>query len=248
MTARSAPPNMSAPSAHIALIVPASNTVMEPDFHRHADANWNISTWRIFLEDVTREAEVRMLRDELPRTVRHIATTTPDLVVFGCTSAGSLDGLAHDRAVAEQIGKETGSAVITVVDAMVEHLRALSPMRVAVFTPYRPELTQSVAGCVAEAGYEVVAAKGMDLVDNREIGRRTPDEIVAFVRSNIAGTDADCVFLSCTNWRAMDAIEPLERELGLPVLSSNHVTLESVRRFLAGIAATEPAVEGTTLS
>ena len=75
---------------HVALIVPASNTVMEPDFHRHAEATWTISTWRIFLEAVTRDAEVRMMREELTETLRRIQTTAPDLVVFGCTSAGSL--------------------------------------------------------------------------------------------------------------------------------------------------------------
>ena len=214
---------------HVALIVPASNTVMEPDFHRHADATWTISTWRIFLEAVTRDAEIRMMREELAETLRRIQTTAPDLVVFGCTSAGSIGGLAHDRELTERIERETGAKGVTVVGAMIRQLKSSRPETVAVFTPYRDELTRSVADCIAEAGYDVVTAKGMEIGDNREIGRITPVEIADFVRSNMQGIEADCVFLSCTNWRAIEAIKPLEQDLGLPVISSNQVTLESMR-------------------
>jgi maleate isomerase len=222
---------------HIALIVPASNTVMEPDFHRNADPTWAISTWRIFLESVTRDAEVHMMHEELPRVVTLIETTTPHLVVFGCTSAGSLGGLTRDREVTERIERDTGAKAATVIGSMVRQLRAVSPEKVAVFTPYREELTHSVADCIAEAGYEVVAAEGMGIVDNREIGNVTPQEIIVFVRSHMAGVETDCVFLSCTNWRAIEAIEPLALELGLPVTSSNHATLESVREFAAATLA-----------
>ncbi len=158
----------------IALIVPASNTVMEPDVHRTADPAWAVSTWRVFLESVTHDAEVRMLREELPSALSHIRTTQPDLVVFGCTSAGSLGGLAHDREIMERIARETRARVVTVVGAMIAQLQAVHANKVAVFTPYREELTQSVTQCVSEAGYEVVACQGMGIADNSAIGNVTP--------------------------------------------------------------------------
>ena len=77
----------------IGLIVPSSNTVMEPDFHRHLEPECVVSTARMFLEDVTREAELRMLKEGLTNAVDCIRTTAPDVVVFGCTSAGALGAL-----------------------------------------------------------------------------------------------------------------------------------------------------------
>lgn len=216
----------------LALVVPASNTVMEPDSHRVLGCDAAVSTWRIFLEDVTRAAEERMLAEELPRCLPHVAHSRPDLVVFGCTSAGALDGLAHDVEVAGRIANITRAPVITVVASMVAALDAVNPGRVAVFTPYREELTASVAGCVAEAGHDVVLAAGMGLRDNREIGAVEPGEIVDFVRTGMWGVRADALFLSCTNWRAIEAIDSLSADLGAPVLSSNQVTLDAVRRAL----------------
>lgn len=218
---------------HVALIVPASNTTMEPDFHRELGEGLTISTWRIVLESVTREAEERMLAEELPRCLAGIRPTHPDLVVFGCTSAGALDGLSHDAGISEEIGRTTGAPVITVVASMVEQLAAVGANRVAVLTPYQDELTRSVASCVAEAGCDVAAALGMGISDNRAIGAVHPEAIADFVGAHMDGVEADTVFLSCTNWRAMEALEAIRAQLGVKVLSSNQVTLASVRRALA---------------
>ncbi len=84
--------------------------------------------------------------------------------------------------------------------------------------------------CVAEAGYEIACAKGMGLRDNGDIGRVTPEEITDFVQKEMVDVPTDCVFLSCTNWRAIEAIPVLRSALGVPVLSSNQVTLEASRR------------------
>lgn len=50
----------------VGLIVLSSNTVMEPDFHRELGAGSAISTARIYLEQVTRDAEKSMIEDHLP--------------------------------------------------------------------------------------------------------------------------------------------------------------------------------------
>ena len=63
----------------VGLIVPSSNTVMEPDFHRHLGQIALVSTARIFLTDVTREAEMRMLEEDLPRAVEQLRTTGPEV-------------------------------------------------------------------------------------------------------------------------------------------------------------------------
>jgi maleate isomerase len=104
---------------------------------------------------------------------------------------------------------------------------------VSVFTPYAGPLTRTVADCIAEAGLMVVTATGMGLLDNTEIGRVEPERIVDFVTDRMRGVYPDAVFLSCTNWRAMEAIDPLTEALGLPVLTSNQVTLEAVERRLS---------------
>jgi maleate isomerase len=217
----------------IGLIVPSSNTVMEPDFHRHLGPTAVVSTTRIFLESVTREAETRMLEDDLPNAAELIRTTAPDVVVFGCTSAGALGTLAHDEAIGKTIEKLAAAPAMTVLQAVLSQLRVIGPRKLAVFTPYISDLTDGVASSLAEAGFPPLKAAGMGIRVNLEIGRVTPAEIVDFVESQIEGSAPDCIFLSCTNWRAIEAIEPLHRKLGIPVVSSNQSAIDSVRHATA---------------
>jgi maleate isomerase len=215
----------------VGLIVPSSNTVMEPDFHRVLGGGCAISTSRVYLEQVTRDAEQTMIDDDLPKALRLIKTTEPHVIVFGCTSAGSLGGLQSDAGIARRIEQLTGVRALTVVGSVVEQLKPIQPRKVAVFTPYREELTRTVADCVVEAGFQLGPVAGMGILSNREIGRVAPEEIVAFVEERMSGASADCIFLSCTNWQAIDAIEPVRARVGVPVISSNQSTIDAVRRL-----------------
>jgi maleate cis-trans isomerase len=47
------------------------------------------------------------------------------------------------------------------------------------------------------------------------------------------GLNADCIFLSCTNWQAIDAIDFVKAHFQLPVISSNQATMEAVRKLLS---------------
>jgi len=213
----------------VGLILPSSNTVMEPDFHRLLGQHCIVSTTSIFLEDVTRAAEIRMLDEDLPKAIELIRTTAPDVVVFGCTSAGAIGKLG----IGEMIERWTGAAAVTVLSAVLGQLQSIGPRKLAVFTPYIEDLTQRVAASVAEAGFPPIKAAGMGIRANLDIGRVAPAEIISFVESQIQGCSPDCVFLSCTNWRAIEAIEALQQKLGIPIVSSNRAAIEAVRHMAA---------------
>jgi maleate isomerase len=188
----------------------------------------------MFLELSTREEETKMVRDELPLALPRIKPVAPDAVVFGCTSAGSLGGIEHDLAIGRSITETLGVPAVTVVDSVLTQLRQLRARRVAVFTPYVEDLTQSVADCITQAGFEVVKAAGMDILVARAIGWVTPDEILTFVQREFRGVEADCIFLSCTNWRGVEAIPKVRKALGLPVVSSNQACIDRVQQLLEG--------------
>ena len=46
----------------------------------------------------------------------------------------------------------------------------------------------------------------------------------------MAGASVDCIFLSCTNWQAIDAIAAVKARFGVTVITSNQATIEAVRQ------------------
>lgn len=218
----------------IGLLVPSSNTVMENDLHAHLDKeHYTVHTARMYLEHTTADAEQVMLDRDAPAAADLLGTARPDLLVFGCTSAGSLGGVAHDRMYCADLGKQTGARGIGVMSSLFDRVRETGLHRVAVITPYIDELTAAVARGLAGDDLDVVIAAGMGISVNIDLARPTPDEITRFVLAKIRDADIDGIVISCTNFRSLDARPVIAAETGLPVITSNSAVLDTIQRICA---------------
>ena len=80
----------------------------------------------------------------------------------------------------------------------------------------------------------MLAARGLSMVDNLAVGRLGSDSAYELAR-RIDRPDAEAMVLACTNWKTMDAIERLERELGKPVISTTQASLWAALRIIGRI-------------
>ncbi len=223
---------MMAMGARVGLIVPSSNTVMEVDFYRALPPETTLHTARMYLKDTTVRGEEQMLDVHLPRAAEDIATAKPNVVVFGCTSAGALRGNSYEVELCRWLSQVTGAPVVSVISSVRRLLGELGAKRIAVVTPYVDELNERIERSLVDDGFEVAKIVGLGIADNFAIAEVPPVEIVQFANKSLAGTRADAVFISCTNFRGMAARTRLQQELGLPVVTSNHATLVAVARVL----------------
>jgi maleate isomerase len=220
----------------IALLVPSSNTVMENDLHAGLPRErFTVHTDRMFLVETTREAETRMIEDYAQAAAKDVGTVNPDLLVFGCTSAGSLFGLDHDAKVCRELGELAGCQSLGVINSAAEALARANARKIAVITPYIEDLTKSVANALANDEREIVAAHGMGISVNVELADPEPREIVAFAKEKLRGVAFDTLFVSCTNFRSLEAKPALEREFpDAQVITSNSSVISAIlRRFPA---------------
>ncbi|HLH64417.1 MAG TPA: hypothetical protein VKV27_01840 [Solirubrobacteraceae bacterium] len=225
-------------SRRIGLIVPSSNTVAEVDFYRRLPEGFTLHTARMRLTETTPEGESVMLDEHLPGAIDDLATARPHAVVFGCTSAGALRGNDYEAALVGRIAERTGAAAFSVAAAVRSAIRAAGARRVGVVTPYVDALNEKIARSLADDGLEVVAMHGLRITDNFAIADVQPERIVDFAVERLSGADIDLAFASCTNFRAFDAREEIERRLGVPVVTSNQAALSAVLDHLrAAVAA-----------
>lgn len=216
-------------TTRVALIIPSSNTIMENDLHAALPKpQFTVHTDRMYLVETTREAEISMIEDHAPKAAADLGTLNPDILVFGCTSAGSLFGLEYDRRICSELGETAGCRALGVISSVASALEDMAPKRLAVITPYNEDLTQSVAKAVETEGREIVSAHGMGITVNVELADPTPAEIVDFAKSKLAGEDFDGLFVSCTNFRAYEALSDLRDELGVPVVTSNSAVIKAL--------------------
>lgn len=221
------------PDYRVGLMIPSSNTMMEPDFTAGLGDEVTLHTARMFMEDTTAEGESRMLDEFALPAARDLATAHADVVVFGCTSAGALRGNAYDAELCRRISDVTGKPTVSTIASVREAVRATGARRVGVVTPYVDELNVKIKESVEADGPEVVRIAGLGISENFAIARVPPKAIEDFAVAELSGLGIDLAFASCTNFAAMAAMGPISERLGVPVITSNQAVLAATLTEIA---------------
>lgn len=219
-------------SARVGLIVPSSNTVAEVDFYRRMPAGTTLHTARMHLQETTPEGESAMLDDHLPTAIADLASARPDVMVFGCTSAGALRGNEYEAQLIARIVDQTGAETVSVAASVRRAIAARGARRIGVITPYVDSLNEKIRQSLEDDGLHVVAIHGLGITENFAIAAVEPERIAQFAVECFGGSDIDLLFASCTNFRGLDARERIEQELGVPAVTSNQAALEAVLQHL----------------
>jgi len=233
MTTHMTIPSPAARRSHrVGLLIPSSNTMMEPDFIRGLPAGTTLHTGRMFMEDTTPAAEYRMLDEFALPAARDVGTARPDVIVFGCTSAGALRGNKYDTELCSRISDIAGAPAVSTIRSVREAIAASGASRVGVITPYIDELNEKIKESIEADGIEVVRIAGLGMTENFQIAQVPIGDIIEFAVASLQGLDIELVFASCTNFGAVQAIPAIAERFGLPVISSNQAVLDATVRQL----------------
>jgi maleate isomerase len=229
----------------VGLMVPSSNTMMEVDFTRGLPPGAALHTARMYMEDTTPAGENRMLDEFALPAARDLGTARPDVVVFGCTSAGALRGNDYDAELCQRISELTRAPVVSTIGAVRSAIEASGAANIGVITPYVDELNEKIKESIEADGIDVAGISGLGITDNFEIAEVAPDEIVAFAVRAVGPLAAegviDLIFASCTNFAAMAARPVIAEQLGLPVVTSNQAVLAAAVARLPTLWSPRPS-------
>ena len=174
--------------------------------------------------------DIGKMNDDVARSASALSNIGPDVLAYACTSGTWHRGyLAYDRMIAGIMEEASGVQSITAVASCIAALRHMGSRRLSIAGPYRNyHLRNRLKPLMEEAGFEVLSADGepwmQDSMNPREIDAEPPRTIIDFALT-VAQEEADTVFLPGTAWRALDAVEELERELGKTVITVNQATI-----------------------
>ena len=148
-----------------------------------------------------------------------------DVITFGCTSGSLVGGTGFDQKCIERIEQTCGYPGLTTSTSLLDAFRALGVSSTAVVTPYPDETNVLEKKFLEDNGIHVTVIRGMTsercILD--ELSDR-PYDIYQHVKA-LDLTGAESIFISCTGMNALDIISMIETDFGLPVLTSNQVTL-----------------------
>lgn len=144
-----------------------------------------------------------------------------DAVGFGCAAASAEIGVGPLGDALRRGGVARSAA--DPVSAFGAACAVLGVRRVGVLSPYGGGVLDRLLAAISALGVTPAVAASFDEAHAAKIARIEQTSIMEAARAIAFGVEFDALFLCCANMPSLEAIEPLEDALGVPVLSSNLV-------------------------
>ena len=215
----------------IGQIVPSSNLTMEreiPAMLRAREAvlpeRFSCHSARMRMKSVTK-AELEAMDRDSDRCALELSDARVDVLGYACLVAIMAMGKGyHRKAQARLHGhtQENGAPapVVTSAGALVEGLQLMGAKRIAIIAPYMRPLTQLVVDYIESEAITVKDFIALEIQDNLAVGARDPLALLEIYKKlDIRGIDA-LVLSACVQMPSLAAVQRVEDECGVPVVTA----------------------------
>ena len=207
--------------ARIGLLIPSNNAVIEPEFARMAPEGVAVYGARVLCGVEPPERLDQKLREAETQATR-LADTKVNVIAYACLATSFFRPEGWSEAFCRKIEEATGIPCLTAESALVEALRGVGAKRLAVATPQSSSRNAHVERLLSRAKFEVRSIRSLEIADLTEVNQSGPEVAYRLGReADRAALDADAVCILATDFRTIEAIEALERDLGKPVITNN---------------------------
>ncbi len=216
--------------ARVGVLVPATNTVVEPELYAMAPHGVTFHFGRMrmrtvaFTPDVDAQELVDSIRAGVDEALRAVLACEPTCLMVGQAAIAYRGGVEGHRRFKEELEREAGLPVTTAPDAIEAALAAYDARRVAIVSPYAPAVQGAVnsylaaRGCEVVATHRIVSPSAVAIADVEEAALR--DALAELARS-----DADVLLQVGTDLPMARLAGEAERWLGKPVICTTTALL-----------------------
>jgi maleate isomerase len=219
----------------IGQIVPSSNTTMETEIPAMLRAReqafperFTFHSSRMRMKKVTKE-ELEAMDADSDRCALELSDARVDVMGYACLVAIMSMGHGYHRLSEARLHGRTlengaPTPVVTSAGALVDGLNTLGAKRISVVAPYMKPLTQLVVDYIEHEGIQVHDYHALEISDNLAVGARDPLALVdIYKKVSTDGIDA-LVLSACVQMPSLEAVQIVEDELGIPVVSASVCT------------------------
>lgn len=227
----------------IGQIVPSSNLTMEreiPAMFRAREAQFperfSFHSSRMRMKKVTK-AELEAMDRDSDRCAQELSDGAVDVMGYACLVAIMSMGKGYHRESQKRLHQVTvdnghPAPVVSSAGALIDGLHLMGAKRISIVTPYMRPLTNMVAEYIEAEGVEVSDSIALEIPDNLEVAAQNPKNLLEiYKRVNLKNIDA-LVLSACVQMPSLAAIQEVEDECGIPVLSASVATTHQMLKSL----------------
>lgn len=206
------------PNTRVGLILPANNTVVEPEFYSMHLTNVTFHSARLPVSSQNEKGLLAMLTG-LQDAASLLTTCRPDVIAFCCFSSSFIKGVDWNKRLGKRIEKASGVPSVTAATAVVQAMKDLRLKRIVCLSAYDETLGSVMTDFLSKNGFKVANSVELGLALD-EIGDYATEELFTKAKKAFK-KDAEGLLIGSTDLQSMPIIERLEQELGKPVVTVN---------------------------
>ena len=209
------------------VLLPSSNTIVEPDFYAMSVPGVTAHGCRIWIDEEppTDPNQPRHTHaTETEPAVQRLLTSRPDYLIMGISGPTFRGGMEGNRQWKERMHQYSGGlGLANNAEACHRALQSYGARRIGVLTPYQASGSADVIRYFEEAGFEVVSHVDLGCakpIDIAQVG----EDVVREALLRVNTSEVEAIVQAGTNLNFLRLAAEAERWLGKPVLASNAVT------------------------
>jgi maleate isomerase len=210
--------------AKVGVLVPSTNTIVEPELYAMAPpgVTFHVSRMYLAVHAIGSDAEGRAFLDTqraaLSTALRDVLTLEPDHLLLGITALSFLDGVEGHRQFKRALEAEAGLRVTTAAEAADAALSAYQARRLAILSPLPPMMDAHFRRFFGEAGYEVVRIKRLECPTTLSIAQ-VGEATLRAALTELAQPEVDAILQLGADLAMARLADEAERWLGKPVIA-----------------------------
>lgn len=171
------------------------------------------------------------MADSVEEASKLLADARVDIVAFNCTIGSLIRGKGYDQRIIERITQATGLPATTTTTAVMAGLKTLGIKKLILVNPYTELLHQQEKAFLESEGFQLLNDRWLGLSDCVRQYETDPLRWYEMLKS-MQEPQGDGYFISCGGIRVVEIIQPLETELGKPVITSNQALIWHCLRMI----------------
>ena len=203
--------------ARIGYLCPSVFEMIAYDFYRIVPPGVAMIGVTCMIDGWTKEAYATGL-NRVEQCAKELGRRKCDFIIHAGVPLVVSQGAGFEKDIVSKISAITQTPATTSIQAAIEALQFLSIQRVGVVSPYPPELNRALESFLTEYGFEIGSVNSLG-ADFTRIGNITVADVYRAAKQTLKqAVRLDGLYLPCPQFPALDVIEEIEKDLGLPTI------------------------------
>jgi len=215
----------------IGLLIPANNSVIEPEFWSVMPDGIAAYATRLLVKGDLTPDVIHRMEAQVQQEVETIAATGVDVIAYCDMVTTFIMEPGWNEAATAKISDSVGIETISAWTSLHHALAALHIRKFALGTPYPAAIHALARPFFETKGFTLTGDATLDIAAMREVPTVNRSRLKSMIAA-LDRTGAEAVVLLATDLPTFKLIAQIEQETGLPVVTSNQALLWRAVRAL----------------